>query len=121
FALALDGEKKRIPTVTSNAGHLLWCGVPEEEQARRMADVFLSKEMFSGWGIRTLSEAHRVFNPMSYHNGSIWPHDNAIVVMGLRNYNLVERALPVVRGLYDASIYGEFQRLPELFCGMTRG
>ncbi len=121
FALALDGGKKRIPTVTSNAGHLLWSGVPTDEQARRMADVLLSEEMFSGWGIRTLSAAHRVFNPMSYHNGSIWPHDNSLVVMGLRRYQLAARALPVIRGLYDASIYGEFQRLPELFCGMARG
>jgi glycogen debranching enzyme len=121
FALALDGDKKPLPTITSNAGHLLWSGVPDENQARRMAKVLLGPGMFSGWGIRTLSSMHRVFNPMSYHNGSVWPHDNAITIMGLARYRLAAPALPVVRGLYDAAVHDEFLRLPELFCGMPRG
>jgi glycogen debranching enzyme len=121
FALALDGDKNPLPTITSNAGHLLWSGVPDENQARRMAKVLLGPGMFSGWGIRTLSSMHRVFNPMSYHNGSIWPHDNAITIMGLARYRLAAPALPVVRGLYDAAVHDEFLRLPELFCGMPRG
>jgi glycogen debranching enzyme len=120
FALALDGQKRPLPTITSNAGHLLWSGVPEPEQARRMAAHFVGAGMFSGWGLRTLSAAHRVFNPMSYHNGSVWPHDNALVVMGLSRYGLTKETLPILRGLYDAAAADEFHRLPELFCGMSR-
>jgi glycogen debranching enzyme len=120
FALALDGRKQPLPTTTTNAGHLLWSGVPEPWQAERLAEMLLSPEMFCGWGIRTLSSAHRVFNPMSYHNGSVWPHDNAIVVMGLARYGLARAALPVLDGLHEAAEYDELQRLPELICGITR-
>jgi len=120
FGLALDGGKTLLRTITSNAGHLLWSGVPNQEQARRMAEVLLGPSMNAGWGIRTLSSEHPVFNPMSYHNGSIWPHDNAIVVMGLARYRQAAAALSVVRGLYQAASHDEFQRLPELFCGTTR-
>jgi glycogen debranching enzyme len=120
FALALDGNKQPLPTVTSNAGHLLWSGVPDASQVKRMAGHFLGANMFSGWGIRTLSAAHRVFNPMSYHNGSVWPHDNALVVMGLSRYGFARDTLPVLRGLHDAAAADEFSRLPELFCGMPR-
>jgi glycogen debranching enzyme len=120
FALALDGEKQPLPTVTTNAGHLLWSRVPDDRQARRMEALFLGTDMFSGWGIRTLSAAHPVFNPMSYHNGSIWPHDNALVILGLAFYGLGRGALPVLRGLYEAALHTDFRRLPELFCGMRR-
>ncbi len=120
FALALDRAKKPIPTVTTNAGHLLWSRVPTPEQARRMAEVFASPDMFCGWGIRTLSAAHRVFNPMSYHNGSVWPHDNALVVLGLSLYGLADTALPVLAALHDVAMNTKSQRLPELFCGIDR-
>jgi glycogen debranching enzyme len=120
FALALDGEKKVLPTMTSNAGHLLWSGVPEPWQAERLTQQLMSPQMFCGWGIRTLSSAHRVFNPMSYHNGSVWPHDNAMIVMGCSRYGLATSVLPVLRGLNEAATYDEFHRLPELFCGMQR-
>jgi glycogen debranching enzyme len=120
FALALDGKKQIVPTITSNAGHLLWSGVPDAEQAGKIIKHLLSKDMFSGWGIRTLSAAHRVFNPMSYHNGSVWPHDNSIIVAGMSHYGFSQAALPVVRGMYDVAIHIESQRLPELFCGMAR-
>lgn len=120
FALALDGENNQVPAVSSNAAHLLWSGVPDDVQARRMAEVLLGPSMNSGWGIRTLSSEHRVFNPMSYHNGSIWPHDNGLAIMGLARYGMAREALPIVSGLYDAAIHDEFQRLPELFCGMPR-
>ncbi|HET6409269.1 MAG TPA: glycogen debranching N-terminal domain-containing protein, partial [Chthoniobacteraceae bacterium] len=118
FALALDGHKKAVPTMTSNAGHLLWSGVPEPWQAERLVEQLMGPQMFSGWGIRTLSAAHRVFNPMSYHNGSVWPHDNAIVVMGCARYGYASNVLPVLRGLNEAATHEEFHRLPELFCGM---
>ncbi|HEY7481446.1 MAG TPA: glycogen debranching N-terminal domain-containing protein [Gemmatimonadales bacterium] len=120
FALALDRDKRPIATATTNAGHLLWSRVPTPEQAKRMAAGFLQPDFFSGWGIRTLSAAHPVFNPMSYHNGSVWPHDNAIVVLGMALYGHARSALPVVRALYDAGIHADFQRLPELYCGMPR-
>jgi glycogen debranching enzyme len=121
FALALDRDKRPVATATTNAGHLLWSRVPSPEEARRMADRFLEPDFFSGWGIRTLSAAHPVFNPMSYHNGSVWPHDNAIVVLGMALYGHAWGALPVVRAIYEAGIHTEYQRLPELYCGMTRG
>jgi glycogen debranching enzyme len=120
FALALDGLKRQVPTVTSNAGHLLWSRVPAPAQAEGVARSLLGSDLFSGWGIRTLSAAHHVFNPMSYHNGSVWPHDNALVVLGLALYGRARDALPVVRGLHEAAMRSAFQRLPELFCGMTR-
>ena len=120
FALALDGEKRPIPTVTTNAGHLLWSRVPNPKQAAHMADTLLSPEMFSGWGIRTLSAAHPVYNPMSYHNGSIWPHDNALVVLGLSLHGYSRQTLPVFTALHDAAVNMKFHRLPELFCGMPR-
>jgi glycogen debranching enzyme len=80
----------------------------------------LAADHFSGWGIRTLSALHPAFNPMSYHNGSVWPHDNAIAVLGLALYGKAREALPIVRALHEAAVRFEFQRLPELFCGMAR-
>jgi glycogen debranching enzyme len=120
FALALDGAKRPLPTVTSNAGHLLWSRVPTPEQAASVARRLLGPELFSGWGIRTLAAGHPVYNPMSYHNGSVWPHDNALMIFGMGLYGLAREALPVVRGLHEAAISSQFQRLPELFCGMDR-
>ena len=120
FALALDGAKRPLPTVTSNAGHLLWSRVPTPEQAASVTRRLLGPELFSGWGIRTLAAGHRVYNPMSYHNGSVWPHDNALVIFGMGLYGRAREALPVIRGLHEAAISAEFQRLPELFCGMER-
>jgi glycogen debranching enzyme len=120
FALALDGAKRPLPTVTSNAGHLLWSGLPDPGQATRMAGVLLGRDLFSGWGIRTLSAAHPVYNPMSYHDGSVWPHDNALVVAGLARYGHAEAALPVLEALHEAARHMSFHRLPELFCGMPR-
>jgi glycogen debranching enzyme len=121
FALALDCDKRPLATATTNAGHLLWSRVPTPDEARRVAARFLEPDFFSGWGIRTLSAAHPVFNPMSYHNGSVWPHDNAIVVLGMALYGHARSALPVVRAIYEAGIHTEFHRLPELYCGMSRG
>jgi glycogen debranching enzyme len=120
FALALDGEKRPIPTITSNAGHLLWSRLPDPARARRVVATLLAPDMFCGWGIRTLSARHPVFNPMSYHNGSVWPHDNALIVMGLSHYGLGASALPVVVAAQDAAIGASFNRLPELYCGMDR-
>ena len=95
FALALDRDKRPVATATTNAGHLLWSRVPVPDEAQRMAERFLQPDFFSGWGIRTLSAVHPAFNPMSYHNGSVWPHDNAIVVLGMALYGHARSALPV--------------------------
>ncbi|MBA4156013.1 MAG: amylo-alpha-1,6-glucosidase [Gemmatimonadetes bacterium] len=120
YALALDGEKRPLPTATTNAGHLLWSRVPDPEQAARLAAGLLHPEMFSGWGVRTLSAAHPVYNPMSYHNGSIWPHDNAIVGLGLALNGHTRAALPILSALHDTARGMEYHRLPELYCGMQR-
>jgi len=121
YALALDGRKRPVATVTSNPGHLLWSGVPSRGQARRMADVLLGDEMFSGWGIRTLARHQPIYNPLSYHNGTIWPHDNAIVAHGLARYGLKREAAIVLEALFEAALHFRYHRLPELFCGMWRG
>jgi len=120
FALALDGHKQPLPTVTSNAGHLLWSRLPDPQHASRVARALLGPDMSCGWGIRTLSARHPVFNPMSYHNGSVWPHDNALIVMGLSHYGLAADALPVVGATQDAAAAADLNRLPELYCGISR-
>ncbi|HKU62169.1 MAG TPA: glycogen debranching N-terminal domain-containing protein [Gemmatimonadales bacterium] len=121
FALALDGAKRPVRTATSNAGHLLWSRVPTVAQGERLRERFLQADFFSGWGVRTLSAAHPVFNPMSYHDGSVWPHDNALLVLGLSLYGHARAAVPVVRAVYEAGAGAAFQRLPELYCGLSRG
>jgi glycogen debranching enzyme len=105
---------------TSNAGHLLFCGLPSAARAARVARTLLDLDSYSGWGIRTVSAAERRYNPMSYHNGSVWPHDNALIAAGLSRYGLQEEVLTVLRGLFDASEHVELCRMPELFCGFHR-
>jgi glycogen debranching enzyme len=120
FVLALDGEKRPCRVVTSNAGHCLFTQIATEGHARKLADTLLSSDMFTGWGIRTLSAAEQRYNPMSYHNGSIWPHDNALIAYGLSLYGLQEQALKIMQGMFDAGLFIDLQRLPELFCGFDR-
>jgi glycogen debranching enzyme len=119
YALALDGEKQQCKVSASNAGHCLYAGVAEMEQASRIADTLIQEHSFSGWGIRTLAVSEARFNPMSYHNGSIWPHDNALIAAGLARYGFKNHASRVLSGLFDASLFVEY-RLPELFCGFYR-
>jgi glycogen debranching enzyme len=120
YALALDGAKQPCEVITSNVAHCLWTGIVPENRAAVVAKRLLAEDMFSGWGIRTLSARERRYNPMSYHNGSVWPHDNAIAAAGLRRYRLGSLALSVASGLFDASRHFERSRLPELFCGFSR-
>lgn len=120
YALALDGEKRPCRVRSSNAGHALFSGIASQERARTVADTLLSPASFSGWGIRTLAAAEKAFNPISYHNGSVWPHDNALIAAGFARYGLQEHALRVVAGQFDASLFVELHRLPELFCGFPR-
>ncbi|HEU4641223.1 MAG TPA: glycogen debranching N-terminal domain-containing protein [Gemmatimonadaceae bacterium] len=120
FALALDGRKVPLPTVTSNAGHLLWSRIPDPARAARLASRLLAADMFSGWGLRTLGAAQQVYNPMSYHDGSVWPHDNAIVALGLSLCGQKRALLPIMAALHDAASGMSYHRLPELYCGMER-
>jgi glycogen debranching enzyme len=121
YALALDGRKRPCRVRTSNAGHCLFTGIAEPEHARAVATTLLEPISFSGWGIRTVASSEARYNPMSYHNGSVWPHDNALIAAGLARYGLNEAAGKVLTGLFDSSLFLELHRLPELFCGFARG
>jgi glycogen debranching enzyme len=120
YALALDGAKRPCRVRTSNAGHALFAGIAHPDRAKRVAATLLSEGSFSGWGIRTLAAGEARYNPMSYHNGSIWPHDNALIALGLSRYGLKTEAARVFKSLFDAASYQELRRLPELFCGFMR-
>ncbi len=120
YVLALDGNKNPCRVMASNAGHALFSGIASPGRALKAARTLLSGPLFSGWGIRTIAAGTARYNPMSYHNGSIWPHDNAIIAYGLASYGLVEHFNRVFTGIFDAAAFMEFQRLPELFCGFHR-
>ena len=120
YALALDGAKRPCKVRSSNAGHALFTGIASEEHARRVATTLMSEDSFSGWGIQTLSALEVRFNPMSYHNGSIWPHDNALISYGLAKYGHKEFAAKILTAQFDASLYMDLHRMPELFCGFPR-
>jgi glycogen debranching enzyme len=117
YILALDGKKKPCRVVASNVGHLLYSGIATPERAVKAAKLLMNEDMFNGWGIRTLSSKAARYNPMSYHNGSVWPHDTAIAAYGLARYGMMQEAMRLMQGLFDASLFIELQRLPELFCG----
>jgi glycogen debranching enzyme len=120
FATALDAEKRQVRTVTSNPGHGLYCHIVDEDKAVSLAKRLLAPDMFSGWGVRTMSKAAVAYNPMSYHNGSVWPHDNALIAAGFKRYGFVRSTNRVATALFDAAIQADYKRLPELFCGFTR-
>jgi glycogen debranching enzyme len=120
YALALDGAKQPCKVRTSNAGQLLFTGIARTDRARMVASDLMSHKFFSGWGIRTVARGEARYNPMSYHNGSIWPHDNALIALGLARYGLKHSVEHVFKGLFDAASYMDLRRLPELFCGFQR-
>jgi glycogen debranching enzyme len=120
YALALDGAKEPCRVRTSNAGQLLFSGMVREDRARMVAADLMRSHFFSGWGIRTVARGEARYNPMSYHNGSIWPHDNALIALGFARYGLKHSAAHLFKGLFDASTYMDLRRLPELFCGFQR-
>jgi len=120
YALALDGKKQPCAVRSSNAGHLLFSGMVRDDRARRVAADLLRPHFFTGWGIRTIALGETRYNPMSYHNGSIWPHDNALIALGLSRYGLMHSVEHVFKGLFDAATYMDLRRLPELFCGFRR-
>jgi glycogen debranching enzyme len=120
FAMALDGDKRQVRTITSNPGHCLYCDIVDPEKAAPLARRLLQPDMFSGWGIRTMGKGAVAYNPMSYHNGSVWPHDNALIAAGLKRYGFVKATNRVATALFDTAIHADYMRLPELFCGFTR-
>jgi glycogen debranching enzyme len=120
FALALDRGRRPCRVVASNAGHCLLGGIADRELAGRTIARLLEDDVWSGWGIRTLSQRAARFNPMSYHNGSVWPHDNALIAAGFARYGATDRAAQVLSALFDTSGAVEDRRLPELFCGFPR-
>ena len=120
YALALDGRKRPCRVRTSNPGHCLLTGIASPERAARAAATLLGPASFSGFGVRTLAEGEACYNPMSYHNGSVWPHDNALVAAGLARYGHGDGVLKILGGLFEASLFLELHRLPELFCGFPR-
>jgi glycogen debranching enzyme len=120
YALALDGAKQPCAVRTSNAGHALFTGIARADRAALVARGLLGPRFFSGWGIRTVARGEARYNPMSYHNGSIWPHDNALIALGFARYGLNRSVAQVSKGLFEAATYMDHRRLPELFCGFQR-
>ncbi|GGH91821.1 hypothetical protein GCM10007170_08890 [Arthrobacter liuii] len=119
YAVALDRDKRPVDACASNMGQCLWHGIIDDDKAPAVAERLMSPEMFSGWGVRTLGADMGAYNPASYHNGSVWPHDNAIIAAGLLRYGFVEEAQRISTALLEAAGYSN-GRLPELFCGFSR-
>ena len=120
FAFGLDPQKKQITSIASNAGHCLWSGIADQDKAKRTARRLLQDDMWSGWGIRTLSSKNPAYNSFSYQRGSVWPHDNGIIAAGFKRYGLVSEANQVIRGVFDAARRFQAYRLPEVFAGVQR-
>jgi len=120
YAIALDGHKRQCKVASSNAGHTLWSGIASPEHAQRIVDGLMGHPFFSGWGIRTIPVGAARYNPMSYHNGSIWPHDNALIAAGMARYGRTESAMQLFSCTFESSLHFDAHRLPELFCGFKR-
>jgi len=120
YAMALDAEKKPLEVIASNPGHLLWSRIISRERARVVTQRMMQDDMFSGWGWRTMSQQEQVFNPLSYHRGSVWPHDNSLIAHGMSLNEFREPALRILGSLFDAALEFRDNRLPELFCGLQR-
>jgi glycogen debranching enzyme len=119
FALALDGEKKQVPTLTSNPGHCLWSRIVEDDKAPKVVQRLLSPSLACGWGIRTLASRQTAYDPIGYHTGSVWPHDNALIAHGMRRYGLDGEARKVLDQLALAGAFFPLARFPEVFCGFS--
>jgi glycogen debranching enzyme len=120
FALALDGHKRQVASVGSNPGHCLYCGIADPDKAGAVVERLMAPDMFCGWGVRTLSSECPAFNPMSYHNGSVWPHDNAIIAAGCKRYGHDEEVMRIASALFEVATAARDFRLPELYCGFDR-
>jgi glycogen debranching enzyme len=120
YAFALDGEKKKVMSVASNVGQCLWSGIIAPERAQRVVKRLMRKDMWSGWGIRTLSADHPSFNPYNYQTGAVWPHDNSLIAMGMRRYGFAAEAAAVARDISGAASHFLLSQLPELYAGLQR-
>ncbi|GJL50024.1 MAG: amylo-alpha-1,6-glucosidase [Nitrospirales bacterium] len=120
YILALDGNKQPCQVRSTNAGHTLFTGIAKQEHAERIYKGLLRKESSSGWGIRTIPTDEIRYNPMAYHNGSVWPHDNALIAYGMSRYGFTDGIQEILRGLFDMSVHSDLHRLPELICGFER-
>jgi glycogen debranching enzyme len=119
YAIALDEKKQQVGTITSNPGHVLFSDMLDEQKANAVIEMMVSPKMFSGYGIRTMGEGEAGYNPMSYHDGSVWPHDNSMVLLGMSKLGRQQEANIVINGLIKSSAHFEYDRLPELFCGYS--
>jgi glycogen debranching enzyme len=120
YAYLLDGDKRPVPTVTSNVGHLLWSGIVPPDRAPRVVARLMAPEMNTGWGIRTLSNQHAAYNPYSYQDGSVWPHDNSLIALGFKRYGFAADVAAIARGISEAASHFESNQLPELYAGIDR-
>lgn len=120
YALAFDGFKQPCRVRASNAGHCLWTGIADLKHGLRTARTLVSQDFFNGWGVRTVAATEIHYNPMSYHNGSVWPHDSALIAAGMASYGFKQGTLKILNGLFDASLFLDLHRLPELLCGFSR-
>ncbi|MBA3330095.1 MAG: amylo-alpha-1,6-glucosidase, partial [Actinobacteria bacterium] len=119
FALALDGEKRQVDSLTSNIGLLLWSGIVDDDKAASVAEQLLGERLFSGWGVRTMAKGDAGYNPIEYHNGTVWPHDNSFIAAGLARYGFREEAARIAEAIFEAARFFDF-RLPEVFAGYER-
>ena len=119
FALALDGKKRKVDSLTSNIGHLLWSGIADDDKADLCVKHLMSDELFSGWGVRTMASTEGSYNPIGYHVGTVWPHDNSIIAWGLRRYGYNAEAARICRAMLEAADFFN-HRLPEAFAGYPR-
>jgi glycogen debranching enzyme len=118
--MALEARKEPLRVVSSNAGHALWCGIADPSKAARVADRLMGDDMFSGWGVRTLSEECQGYNPVAYHLGTVWPHDSALIAAGLKRYGFASHARRIFDGIAAAARDFDHRRLPELWTGFSR-
>ncbi len=119
FALALDGKKRKVDSLSSNIGHLLWSGIVEKDKVEGVVRHLMGPELFSGWGVRTMSKKDKGFNPIEYHNGTVWPHDNSFIAAGLARYGYRQEAATIIAAIFEASVFFNY-RLPEVFAGYDR-
>ena len=119
YALALDGDKRPVDSMCSNMGHLLWSGIVPSERADAVVDRLMGEELWSGWGVRTMSSGDAAYNPLAYHNGTVWPHDNSLIALGLARYRRWPEAQKIVQRMLQAAAHLDHQ-LPEVFAGMPR-
>ena len=120
YGMALNGVSELPPAVASNAGHLLWSGVPSRQRGKKQVERLMRSDMFSGWGIRTLTSNSSRFNPIGYHTGTVWPHDNALILAGFKRYGAEDALNTAAQGLFEAALTFPYFRLPELLGGSPR-